>query len=93
MDVSFLLIVLLFGVTRRSLYLSTSRKLTTEYLQTLRRDVGLAISMPIIAIFAVLLRIHARRIKRTALSVDDYLAVAALVKSILIQRVTLTKFR
>ena len=41
--------------------------------------VALGILMPALAALMVCLRIQSRRIKKTALAVDDYLAVAALV--------------
>ncbi len=47
--------------------------------------IGLGILMPLLATLAVCLRIHSRRIKKNALGVDDYLALAALVCTISIK--------
>lgn len=43
--------------------------------------VGLSIAMPVIATFAVALRVHARAIKKARLQLDDYLVFGALVRT------------
>jgi len=49
---------------------------------SMRADViGIGISMPLLAIFAVVLRVNARRIRKTKLGVDDYCSVVAAIFS------------
>lgn len=42
--------------------------------------VGLGVSMPVLAVTAVMLRIKARRMKKLDLGADDYTIIAALVR-------------
>lgn len=44
--------------------------------------VGLGVSMPVLAVTAVMLRIKARRMKKLDLGADDYTIIAALVRSL-----------
>ena len=47
----------------------------------MRTDViGIGVSMPLLAIVAVVLRVNARRIRKTKLGVDDYCSVVAAVR-------------
>lgn len=43
--------------------------------------VGLGISMPLLALAAVMLRVKARRMKKLDLGADDFTIIAALVRS------------
>ena len=44
---------------------------------------GLGISMPILAMIAVALRFHARRLKKTYIGADDYMNLAGMVRCLL----------
>ena len=54
--------------------------------------ISLGILMPLLATLAVCLRIHSRRIRKTALGIDDYLALTALVCTTSFKTVTSIDF-